>query len=375
MKRILLLNYEFPPVGGGGGVASHVIAKGYVAAGYEVDVVTTWMPGLPKRETVDGITVYRVFVPGRMKKATGNLISLLLYPVAAFLRGVLLCWNHEYAFIHTFFVVPTGPLGYALSRLFSIPDILSAQGGDIYDPTKKLSPHRQWYLRAAVRFLLNRAHAITTESEDLVHNTSLRYATTRVPHLIAHPYEPHEYPAASRRELGLKEGVFYTASVGRLVKRKGFDWLIRAIAADTTGKEALIMGDGPEREALRTLAEELGVALRVHLLGFVPAEKKHQYLAASDAFVLTSLHEGLGLVLLEAMHAGLPVVATDVGGQTDVVADGENGRLVRFGDTGALLAALDEMTPEFSARAKKKSREILARHEVGKIIREYLALV
>ena len=77
--RILIINYEFPPLGGGGGVASYQIAKGLVARGHEVDVLTTGRRGLPSNEVVDGIGVYRVSVIGRTEFATATLLSMLSF--------------------------------------------------------------------------------------------------------------------------------------------------------------------------------------------------------------------------------------------------------------------------------------------------------
>jgi len=76
------------------------------------------------------------------------------------------------------------------------------------------------------------------------------------------------------------------------------------------------------------LSQKLGVSKRVHFLGFVSEEKKFQYLANSDLYVLSSLHEGFGIVLQEAMQVGLPIVATNYGGQTDILKEGENAFLI-----------------------------------------------
>mgnify|MGYP001338138705 FL=1 len=135
------------------------------------------------------------------------------------------------------------------------------------------------------------------------------------------------------KELGLKDDKKYLIGVGRLVKRKGFEYLIKSLKLLNEDVECLIIGDGPEKENLQQLAVNLGLKQRVNLLGYLSEEeKKFQYLAAADIFVLSSLHEGFGIVLQEAMQVGLPIIATNIGGQVDFIKDGENGFLVNIKD-------------------------------------------
>ncbi|HEX5567774.1 MAG TPA: glycosyltransferase [Streptomyces sp.] len=140
-------------------------------------------------------------------------------------------------------------------------------------------------------------------------------------------------------------------AVGRLVPRKGFDQAIAALA-DVSGAELLIAGGpdpsgltaDPEAARLRRLARELGVADRVRLLGAVPHERMPELIRGADLVLSTPRYEPFGIVPLEAMACGVPVVATAVGGHLDSVADGVTGRLVPTGDPGALARAVNELT-------------------------------
>ncbi|MFN2299659.1 MAG: glycosyltransferase family 4 protein [Anaerolineales bacterium] len=116
-------------------------------------------------------------------------------------------------------------------------------------------------------------------------------------------------------------------AVGRLIPLKGIDGLVELVGEDEKLR-LLVVGDGPDRSRLESLAVKLGAAERVVFTGAVERERIPAYLKAADAYVLNSLHEGLPHILLEAFSAGLPVVATATGGTTELVEDGVNGLLI-----------------------------------------------
>ncbi|MFN8223543.1 MAG: glycosyltransferase family 4 protein [Gaiellales bacterium] len=128
-------------------------------------------------------------------------------------------------------------------------------------------------------------------------------------------------------------------SVGRLAEPKDFGTLLAAIARPALGTVELeLLGDGPQRAALEAMARRLGIADLTHFLGEVGDVPDR--LRRADVFVLSSRSEGLPISVLEAMAAGLPIVATAVGGLGELVDDGVTGLLVPAGDVNALAEAL-----------------------------------
>ncbi len=143
-----------------------------------------------------------------------------------------------------------------------------------------------------------------------------------------------------RPQLGIGEGVVTIGAVGSLIRRKGHDILIRAVAAlaDNGAPHLLVASDGPERAALQALAVELGVDHRVHFLGY--HDPIVDLYRSVDIIVLASRADAFGLVLAEAGFSSLPVVSTTVGGIPEVVLDGQTGVLVAPDDVSALAGAL-----------------------------------
>lgn len=149
-------------------------------------------------------------------------------------------------------------------------------------------------------------------------------------------------------------------AVGNLIRLKGFDVLINALARARHGAQmrVCVVGGGPEREALAALAESLGVGARFELAGSVPVEQMPVRFSAADVFVLSSRSEGRPNVVVEALASGLPVISTDLGGVKGMVNDGDDGWLVPVDDPIALATALDIA---FEDRAELRRRGERAR--------------
>jgi glycosyltransferase involved in cell wall biosynthesis len=167
-----------------------------------------------------------------------------------------------------------------------------------------------------------------------------------------------------RQELGIGPDAFLVGNVGRLALQKGQRHLIAAmplLLERVPRARAIIAGGGDLEDYLRVLASDMGVAERVHVLG--PRKDVPALMHAVDVFVMPSIWEGFGLVLLEAMAAGRPIVASRVATIPEVVADGETGLLVPAGDPLALADALAQLAedPDRAARMGEAGRERLRR--------------
>lgn len=150
-------------------------------------------------------------------------------------------------------------------------------------------------------------------------------------------------------------GPMRVLTVGRLEKRKGHAILLQAVAAlrrDDTRVALTVVGDGPERPALESLADELGIADDVSFAGALAADAVTGLYADADAFCLASFSEGVPIVLMEAMASGVPVVATSIAGIPELVEDGRSGLLVTPGSVDELAAAIARLDGDPEARER-----------------------
>lgn len=358
--RILLLCYEYPPIGGGGGIGAQQYAEEWVASGHDVTVLTSRCPGLAAEQTVNGVMVKRILTIGRKDRATSSFVSMFCYNVIGLLH-ILLHRRKLKAFdvINTHFSIPTGPMAWAASKLLGLPNVLTIIGGDIYDPSKKSSPHRSAFFRFINHWILNAADRVIAISSDTKKRAEHYYRVQRPIDVINYGFKPPVGAAGDGTDFSFIPGKFYLIAVGRLVERKGFDVLIQSMKHLPDDVHLLLIGDGPLESVLRAIISQTGLAQRVHLLGYRKREAIHSLLQRSNCYVLSSMHEGLGIVVQEAMCAGLPVVATDNGGQVDLIKNGRNGLLVKAGDDKALAAAIHRIYDdgELADRMKRHNLE------------------
>ena len=375
-QSVLIVSYEYPPLGGGGGVIFRDLAE-ELARSIDVTVLTSGRPGLPRRERQGRLEVVRVPVLMRNAESTASLPSMLSFFPSSLKAGIQILRRRHFDMVHTSFAVPSGPSGLLLARMFGLPHVLSLHGGDIYDPSKALSPHRTPVLKQTVRRVIHSSDRVVAQSSDTRWRAQKIYGDRPVDCIPLATRRP-DFEKLPRTALGLDLAAddFVLVTVGRLVARKGLAQLIEIVAdlADPRFK-LVVVGDGPERQALADKAKECGVADSLRFTGFASEEFKWQILAASDLYVSTSLHEGFGIVFLEAMENSLPVICYDRGGQADFVSD-EVGRLLplgewkRFRDQVLILADKKALRTRLGRAAK----QLAADYSIERYAQRYQAI-
>ncbi|MDX3910112.1 MAG: glycosyltransferase [Sphingobium sp.] len=276
---------------------------------------------LPQKERWRDLTVYRPRFPilpkigGRFNVAT---MTRAILPLVRRLHG-----ERPFDVIDASFFYPDGPVAARLAKALGIPFSVKARGADIHywghQPATRKAVLRAGQEAAgllAVSGAMRRSMiALGMDGEKIgVHYTGVDLER----------FAPQDR-AAAKAELDLSGPV--VLSVGALIPRKGQSLLICALPAlpDAT---LILIGEGPERASLQALAERLGVADRVGILGAVPHDRLPQFLAAADVMALPSASEGLANAWVEALACGTPIVISDVGGARELLDRPEAGRIV-----------------------------------------------
>lgn len=253
------------------------------------------------------------------------------------------------AVLHVHCFGPNGLYALALAHRFRTPMIVTSHGETRADDGGTFAVSAQ--LRAGLRSALRRAAIVTAPSEFVLQDLRSSYGLVGgvvVPNGVDIDIE--QRVGSIRPDLGAR----YILSVGRLGKMKGFDLLLRAFAAADLDHDVslVIAGDGPERDALGTLANSLGVGDRVIFPGWLDAVEVSQTMANALAVVVPSRIEAFGIVILEAWREGAPVITTSHGGAPEFVTDDEDGLIVDPTDTVALARALKRLSNDAELRSR-----------------------
>ncbi|MEO0458731.1 MAG: glycosyltransferase [Cyanobacteria bacterium P01_A01_bin.114] len=293
-------------------------------------------------------TLVRDGAPTKLKRQPLNIIPAICYVILGAWQLFWLCFKIRPDVLHVHWPFPHGVMVWPASKVFNIPMVFSFHGGEL------LLARRFGFVADVLRWLLPQAKAITVNSsftQGLVEK--LRPCPVQV---VPYGLTVEAKPAISQPAEQVPTLLF----VGRLDERKGVCYLLEALARlrQTRPVRLRIVGAGLLEVELKTRCRQLNLEPCTDFLGFVTkAELAHEY-ASCDVFVLPAIvdskgdTEGLGIVMIEALAHGKPVVATAVGGIPDVIKPGETGCLVPEKNPVALADAIANLLdqPEWATQ-------------------------
>ena len=369
--RILFLTETYPDKSGFlGGIFIHNQAVALKNAGHDVAIMFLDFRSLRKKRavwkssyTLDGIKIYRLSFPCGplypLINALSNQLTLSLYEYAVSSFG-----KPGIIYAH---VGKTGINACSIKRKYGIPYVLlEHDSGILIGNTGKKQLNRQ-------KPGYDNASAVLAVSGAL--KEQLQKYTVKKVHIV--PNIIPEYMFAGKRKKETNSSDFLFISIGNLVKSKSFDLTIKGFAEVAKKREGIglfIVGEGPEEASLRNLAKELKIEEKIKFYGRMDNRKVAELMRTCDCFVLPSKFETFGMVYVEAMACGLPVIATRCGGPEDFVND-DNGIMIDVDDEAALKEALVEMIDKQKFYDEERIRDSVYNKYSAEVIVEELEKV
>jgi glycosyltransferase involved in cell wall biosynthesis len=353
--KILFLNYEYPPLGGGAANATaYLLAEFSRMDGVDVELVTSSVDNRYHRESIgDHIVIHRLPIG----KNAGNLHfqsvkDLLMYTWRSYRFARTLLRQEKYDVVQTFFTIPCGAVAWKLHNEFGVPYIVSLRGSDVpgySDRFKWLYP----FLRPIVRTIWRRASAVIANSQGLK-KLALETNPTQPMNIIPNGVDTKHFVPGTQAVRKDSSIISLTLGASRVTDRKGIKYLIEAIQLlkNEYTFALKVIGEGNAKARLEQRVRDADLMSRITFAGRVPREETLRYYQEADIFVLPSLNEGMSNAMLEALSCGLPIITTRTGGADELIQEGVNGLLVKQRDVKDLAKALRILAQDADLRQR-----------------------
>jgi glycosyltransferase involved in cell wall biosynthesis len=321
MMKILVLNYEFPPLGGGAAPVSRDISIQFVKQGHDVTVVTMGYGDLPGYEELQGVKIYRLSCL-RTKKSSCKPWEQYTYLMALrrFMKKHML--THTYDVCHTHFVIPTGEAAKWVKRKYNIPYVITAHGSDVEGHNRKLTMrimHR--ILRKSWRKIVDESFIVISPSMYLMDRMKNNYDCGKYIY-IPNGIEWNKYHEMSKGENKTKNILI----MGRLQKFKNVQTILNALSmVDLKDWTVDILGDGPYREELEQISDRLGLSSKVTFHGWIDNGTSEQlsYIKKACVYITASKFENCPMSVIETVAAGCYPLLSDIPAHRQLIESDE----------------------------------------------------
>jgi L-malate glycosyltransferase len=347
-----MLNYEYPPLGGGAANATaHILQQFAGRDDLHVDLVTSSVGAARTERPHENITIHFVAIGKRGSLHHQSLRELLAYTHRGGRLARRLARERDYDVCHAFFGVPCG----WMARKLPMPYIVSLRGSDVPYYSARFRWADRLLLRRLSPRIWRRAAAVVANSQGL-RRLARQCAPGQLIEVIPNGVDTEMFRPGPRGD-----GALRVVCAARLIRRKGIGYLIDAVArlSDVDVRLTLV-GEGAHEPELRRQVDRLGLVGRVEFAGLVMHERMQEIYSQADVFALPSLNEGMSNTALEALAAGLPLILTDTGGTEELLRNGCNGVLVPMRSSAAICEVLHHYAADadLTARHGAESRHI-----------------
>lgn len=326
--KILVLNYEYPPLGGGAGVITQHISEGLARLGHKITVVTTWFENLPETEEQDNLKVIRLKSKRKFtyRSNVSEMLSWVKYS-KRFLVNFLAENPFDLCFAN--FAIPGGLVALYLKNNFNLPYTIISHGHDIPWFCKKEMFWFHLFLYPIIKNICKKSELNFVQTREMKTNIDqfLGKALSMKNMVIANGCDTQLFFPDTTRNSSRYKIIFS----GRLVKQKDPFTFLRALkilSEKNIQFAATVYGDGPLRKSLEKFVAENQLTEFVRFAGWVTKQKLAEEYRSSDVFVQTSIHEAMSIAIMEALASGTYVFCTSVGINSDLMIDGMNGELI-----------------------------------------------
>lgn len=379
MKIVMFTNTYTPHVGGVAGSVEQLVRK-CRSKGHQIYVVAPEFPEMPEDEK-------NVIRTPAIQNFNGSDFSVSL-PIPSNMRKILTEFNPD--IIHTHHPYLLGDAALRYSAYHNLPLVFTHhtmyEKYTHYVPTD--SPAMRRFVIELTRRYVNLCDHIIAPSDSVAKILEDRGAETDIT-VIPTGVDYNKFSsgdgAAVRNELGIPSDAFVIGHVGRLAPEKNLAFLAKAVTEYLKTEDNgyfIVVGNGPSRENMQAVFQGAGVADRVHFMGTKQAQELVNFYHSMDVMAFTSKSETQGMVLAEAMAAGVPVVALDAPGARDIVKNNVNGFLVQNEEIPDFIEALEKVnrenpktTDEWQQEIDKTAREFSAGQTTRKVLKLYDSLI
>ncbi|MDD4381953.1 MAG: glycosyltransferase family 4 protein [Candidatus Dojkabacteria bacterium] len=365
--RLLLLNYEYPPLGGGAATATYNMLQQFKnRKDLDVTLLTSSVAGFEQEKIGRNIRIIKFDIKKDGELHNQSNRNLLSYSSQAY--KWIISNRKEFDLIHAFFGIPCG----FIAMLSGLPYIVSLRGSDVPFYSPKYEKLDKYVFKYLDRIIWRKAFKVFANSEGLRDLAYKTYDRKEIG-LIYNGVDTDIFKPA------IKDKGFIVVSTSRLTSRKGLDYLLKAFAKFEKGKkdvELRFYGDGEEKENLIELAKKLKIENSTEFFGDKNRKDLAVLVPKCHVFVLSSKNEGMSNSLLEAMASGLACIATNVGGAKELI-DGGYGIIVKKESVEEIYKGLEllykdkKLLKSMSKKARGKVEKMGWNNMASKYIKIY----
>ena len=376
--KVLMVNYEFPPIGGGGGTTTRFLAKYMTKLGVDVTVITARPIDKYFTTHPDGFKIDYVG-PIKNKLSGTHIPELVRYALTLVYYSRKIIERNKPDLLHCFFTLPSGSYGLFCKKIHKIPYITSVLGADV--PGFNIGDWRldvyHYFTKFISRAIWNSSSYIVANSNSLK-ETCLEFSRNHDIKVITNGVDTDLFYPKQNKQINPDE--IQLLFISRLMPQKGIDTLIKACGIlkkrQVNNFKLTVVGEGHLKGLMFSHIEEYNLKTKVDFLGWKDLEELPEVYRKADIFILPSVMEGMPSVVLQAMASGLPIITSRVKGFETLLEENINGLSAEYNNSEDFADKIEQLIkyPKIIEIMSQKSYEKSKKFSWESIAKKYLEL-